>query len=345
MSSFKSNPSSSSPLKKQLFESEIRGHAWEFDAERVSRMLSLDMSLPSDALVRSAYGSLNGAGLPAWPSGAGEAQWYPPLQEFLNSCVEACNGALDGSQGEVGKGKRWYGDLNFIVYDKPTEDGIHNSAALKPDLVGGLNLNSTERAAWSPMDQKANQVLLPVEVKDDWLPLVAQAATHARCLFSASPSRQFALTLGFQRSKTELRFLVLHRGGLTASKPLSVQDKQGQQDILRIFLSILRWQSPNDAGFLDFSNDIDMFLPLRENDETGVVARVSEVLHDHLCVLGRASRVLLVEYVPPGKTLEPKPEVSTPDTSVRTRGDRRPETQAGQGDEDEIGMSPRVSYA
>ena len=306
-------------------------------------MLSLDMSLPSDALVRSAYGSLNGAGLPAWPSGAGETQWYPPLQEFLNSCVEACNGALDGSQGEVGKGKRWYGDLNFIVYDKPTEDGIHNSAALKLDLVGGLNLNSTERAAWSPIDEKVNQVLLPVEVKNDWAQLVAQAATYARCLFSASPSRQFALTLGFQQSKAELRFLVFHRGGLTSSKPLSVQDKKGQQDILRIFLSILNWKSSIDAGFLDFSNDIDMFLPLRKNEETGVVATLSEVLHDGLCVLGRASGVLLMEYAPPGKALEPKPEVSTSDTGVGTRGRRKAEAQAKQ--EDETSMSFCVSYA
>ena len=310
-------------------------------------MLSADGIPPSDVLVGSACESLKGAGLPVWSGVCGERQWNSHLQAFLNRCVEACNSALDDSQGEVGKAKRWYGDLNFVVYDRSTEDGIHGSASLKLDLVGGLclNLNSTERAAWSPTDHEANQVLLPVEVKDDWLPLVAQAATHARCLFSASPSRQFALTLGFQRSKTELRFLVFHRGGLTASKPLSVQDKKGQQDILRIFLSILRWQSPNDAGFLDFSNDIDMFLPLRENEETGVVARVSEVLHDHLCVLGRASRVLLMEYVPPEKAQEPKPEVSTPDTGVRTRGDRRPETQAGQGDEDEIGMSPRVSYA
>ena len=338
-------PSSQAELKKQLFESEIRGHAWEFDAQTVAKMLSADVIFPSDVLVNSAYGSLKRAGLPVWPDEGAEQRWYPPLQTFLNGCVEACNGALDGSQGEVGRDKRWYGDLNFIVYDRLTEDRIHGSPPLKPDLVGGLslNLNPTERAAWSPIGQKVNQVLLPVEVKNDWAQLVAQAATYARCLFSASPSRQFALTLGFQQSKAELRFLVFHRGGLTSSKPLFVQDKKGQQDILRIFLSILNWKSSIDAGFLDFSNDIDMFLPLRKNEETGVVATLSEVLHDGLCVLGRASRVLLMEYAPPGKALEPKPEVSTPDTGVRTRGRRKAEAQAKQ--EDETSMSFRVSYA
>ena len=139
-------------------------------------------------------------------------------------------------------------------------------------------------------------MLLPVEVGADWAPIVNQAATYARRLFSASPSRQFAIVLGFRHVDAKLRFLVFHRSGLMGSQPFSVQGIQGRKDILRIFLSILGWTSANDAGFLEFCNDSEMCLPRYEGDETGVVARVAKVLHDSLHVRGRGSRVLLMEY-------------------------------------------------
>ncbi|KAJ7666542.1 hypothetical protein B0H17DRAFT_879763, partial [Mycena rosella] len=56
-------------------------------------------------------------------------------------------------------------------------------------------------------------IQIPVEVKDNWPDMVAQAATYARCLFSASPSRAFALVLAYHHTDCELRFLIFHRGG------------------------------------------------------------------------------------------------------------------------------------
>jgi hypothetical protein len=103
------------------------------------------------------------------------------------------------------------------------------------------------------------------------------------------------------------------------SNPHSVKDPRGQKDILRIFLSIFEWKSANDAGFLDFFNDSEMFLLRHEGDEIGTVAKVTEVLYDDLCVQGRGSRVLLAEY-PTGEGMESVPCVPPLNPTVRTCG-------------------------
>ena len=159
--------------------------------------------------------------------------------------------------------------------------------------------------------------------------MISQAAAYARCLFHARPSRQFALALGFRhgqgKDKAMLRFLVFHRGGLTGSVPLSVKDEQGQRDILRIFLSILDWKHSKDAGFPEFYNDSEMFLSRHKDDKDGVVATLEEVLHDGLCVRGRASRVLYMHYpTSEGKEeFPPAPTVPTRKCPVRTTATTR----------------------
>ena len=158
--------------------------------------------------------------------------------------------------------------------------------------MGGLDLEFDEHVAWSLQNTFIKQALTPIDVEEDWTFIVP----HARCLFSASPSRRFSVVLGFQHTSAELRFLVFHRSGLTGSKAYSVKDPRGQKDILRICLSILQWTSANDAGFLEFLNDFEMFLLRHKGDETGAVANVTKVLHDDLCVRGRALRMLLMVY-------------------------------------------------
>ena len=292
---------SSSDLQESLSK-EIHDHAWKFDANRIAEMLSTTGEGPPERLADSAHEALRKMNSPSWPTAGTERDWYPPTALFLNNCIKVCNGALRGSESAAAKDPRrsLYDRLKFMVYDETTEDGVEGAAPVKLDLVGGLDLVSNERVAWSPTnlqkDPPTKQVLFPVEVEADLAPMVNQAATYARCLFSASPSRQFTIVLGFRHVEAEFRFLVFHRGGLTGSHSLSVKDGPGQKGILRILLSILDWKSPEDAGFLGVYNEIEMSLLRYKDDETGVVGRVAEVLHDGLCVLGRASRVLLVDY-------------------------------------------------
>ena len=290
-------------------------------------MLSTNGEGPADSLLSSAQTALNKTQTPVWPTSGEERGWYLHLETFLNNCIEACHQALRPSKSATGTDSRFYDRLKFIVYDRTTEDGVDGAAPVKPDLAGGLDLGPDDRVAWSPKDAHIKQVLLPVEVDKDWAPMISQAATDARCLFSARPSRQFALVLGFRhgKGKDDLRFLVFHRGGLMGPKPLSVKDEQDKRDILHILLSILDWKQPKDAGFLDFYNNFEMFLFRHQGDKNGVVAKVADVLHDGLCVQGRASRVLLMEY-PTGKGRKPEHSIPPLAPTIRTR--RRPGTTA-----------------
>jgi len=302
-------------------------------------MLSTTGDCPSDTLVNSAYKALTKKGRLKWSTTGAEWQWCYRIAMFLNRCVDSCHGVLDGSPVHAERDRRWYDRLKFIVYDEVTEGGIEGTSPTKPDLVGGLDLKPGKRVAWSPKDPHTNQVLLPVEVNENWVSVVVQAATYARCLFSASPSRQFAIVLGFRHTEVELRFFVFHRSGLTASKPFSVKGGQGQKDTLRVFLSILNWASANDAGFLEFFNDTEMSLLRREGDKSGVVARVVEVICDDLCLQGRASRVLLMDYsIREGK--EPEPHVPALDPTVRTRNYPKVEDRTKQGDEARMFFHP-----
>ena len=331
-------PASHQSDLKGVLSKEIRNHTWEFDAERIARMLSAANKGPPVALIDSAH-KAPGKVSPVWPTVDAEQPWYFPLAVFLNNCVDACHQVLDKHPGSVERDSHVYDRLKFIKYDKPTVDGVEGASPVKPDLVGGLDLEPDERVAWSPRGSSIKQVPIPVEA--NWTPIIIQATTYARCLFSASPSRQFSVALGFRHTEAELRFLVFHRGGMTGSKACSVKDPQGQKDILRIFLSILQWKSANDAGFLEFFNNSEMCLPRHKDDETGTVANVTEVLHDGLCVRGRAPRVLLMSH-PTGEGTKSELPINTLNPTNRTREGPKTRSQtkqeAKQGD-DESRMS------
>ena len=316
---------------QERLSKELHGHAWQFDAQRIAEMLSATGKGPTEALVNSAYKALSRAlekQAPDWPTTGAERPWYPHIATFLNNCVSVCHSVLSAAAAEDPR-PRFYDHLKFIIYDKTTVDGVEDAAP----VVGGLDLEHGEHVAWSLQDSHTKQVLLPVVVKKDWARIVHQSATYARCLFNTSPSRQFAMVLGFRHCNGEFRFLVFHRGGLTGSQPLSVKNEHGQKDILRVLLSVLSWRSAEDAGFPGFCNDFEMSLLRRKDDKDGVTARVTEVLHDGLCVQGRASRVLLMTY-PTGEGREPEPCTSTPGPSVRTRKHTRSEIQTNRGDKD-----------
>jgi len=52
-----------------------------------------------------------------------------------------------------------------------------------------------------------------------------------------------------------------HAGGLTSSPPLKPNDTQDHRDILRLFLSLLTWKSPGDAGLPEWCNDVGRICP------------------------------------------------------------------------------------
>jgi len=185
-------------------------------------------------------------------AGTGKVGYYPDLAKFLTSCVEECHEVLD-KQKATPRQDRWYQELQFVA-GEPLADRVEGSAPLKPDLTGGHRasaLGPKDRFSWNPPENKpGNRLMIPVEVKNSWREIVVQTSAYARGLFSAGRPRLFALVLAFNQDKRERRFLVFHRGGLTASELCNIEEPDGLKEIACIFLTMASWSTPEHAGFV-----------------------------------------------------------------------------------------------
>ncbi|KIK53212.1 hypothetical protein GYMLUDRAFT_207582 [Collybiopsis luxurians FD-317 M1] len=204
--------------------------------------------------------------------------------------------------------------LKFHVWDKQMKDGIDGAHPLKPDIAGVLGEETPDTLFWSPPVEGESEMVIPVEVKEVWSTLVLQAGTYARCMFSASPLRQFVLVIGYDHQKRLLRFLVYHRAGLTASQPLELTSVEGQKHFVLVLFSILTWQTRANAGFPAWCNEAQLYLP-----RSDAAVDIVRILHNSSCVRGRAPRVYYV-HVPAASGSKPTEDL-TPDT--QTKGLRR----------------------
>ncbi|RPD65743.1 hypothetical protein L227DRAFT_540670 [Lentinus tigrinus ALCF2SS1-6] len=262
---------------------------------------------------------------------------YPTLSDFFNSCVYNCNVAYDNIRRKLPSGgpfklklrrDRWWPILNFFPYDREMKDGIDGAASLKPDLVAGNGVPGTKPACyWSmPSDHVDNgmEVLVAVEVKDSWNGIVTQAGTYARAQVSAMPLRLFSLVIGVNHKFHNLRFLIYHRGGLTASHEIDLLTIQGRRDVQRVMFSILLWQTPEDAGLPMFTNGVECRIP---SAGTALSIVTDKVLFLSLSVRGRGT--LVVRAVPKRQTrpsLIPVRQLGRAGRALN-RGKPRPKTE------------------
>jgi len=227
------------------------------------------------------------------PAGSGEPASYPTLAEFLTECVKACHNALDG-HGFSDRRKRWYEKLEFTVFGRTVGDRVDRASPLKPDIAGGKGISAfgQEQLYWkAPPETPAHAITLPVEVKSNWKNLVSQAATYARCLFSANPMRTFALVLAFNQDKNALRFLVFHHGGLTASEECDITKRDGLKEVARLFLTLASWSTAQEAGFITCCSRTTYLLPGDQEGMKPVPAEVGDILSWYHCVRGRMTFV------------------------------------------------------
>jgi hypothetical protein len=245
----RSAKSSSLPPELKMLLNGFGGMFWQFDAAEIAHMLSPTVTPPSD-LVDVAYSLLEGDSSD-WPKGADDSSFHEPLVEALNDFLAASHRALDLSDPPIiERDARWCADLRFMQL----EDGSRRAhGPVKREAVGGISFRGT--------CQRMN-LAIPVKLDEDWPAVVAQAARSVQILYSACHLRKFGLVIGFRHTTLELRFLIAHRGGVSASKPLSVVEEQGKKDILRVFISMLMWRTEEDYGIPEsFHDDFSPRIP------------------------------------------------------------------------------------
>lgn len=168
-----------------------------------------------------------------------------------------------------------------------------------------------------------------MEVKSDWTELIAQSTTYARCLFHAVPPRQFALAIGYSHKHNELLFLCFHAGGLTASEPLTPGSLNDDKKVIRLFLSLLTWDTRGYAGLPEWDNSQAMYISMN-NDNQPMEMKVASILHDYSRIPGRSARVLLLK---PQHIDSPPLEVresALPQAFIQTAQRCRPTTEEEQ---------------
>ncbi|KAJ7211361.1 hypothetical protein GGX14DRAFT_394273 [Mycena pura] len=357
--------------RETLMGQELANHTWQFPFNTFSQMVCHIDRKPAADIVRLRMGrddgvdrleyyhhdsdgdwfasavdaaannfevKLAGENAELLPDTGSESVHYTPLALLLNHCLDACAAASKGTNFDLARSGP-YSKLSFVVYDKPTGDGIEAAASLKPDLVGGedflAEVNSHNVLYWSPPDppdplNPYPPILIPAEIKNNWPELVRQAAT-------ARPLRKTALVLGYNHVTKEFRFLLFHRGG-------SLRRMCPILQMVHVFLALLTCRNISDTGFPDWCNDNQFKLPVDKDGTRHVIADIDKVLHYVNCCRGRAARVSLVTYPLSGDPPAPRrrrKEPLVPDTEVR-RSDR---IAAAQDSKATVGVAAGIEQA
>ncbi|RPD55403.1 hypothetical protein L226DRAFT_538241 [Lentinus tigrinus ALCF2SS1-7] len=309
--------------KEYLLELRVRElgeQTWQFPADDIARMLSPKSinaahspeklqepypplacytCLSDDHCVRNALNTISRA-QPLHLVARVERLNYQPLAGFLNECVFHCKDVYASLRRKkpspLKLGTPWFPNLVFSPYDRPTGDKVPGAPALKPDIVAGRRkLNKKTVCYWSRASPGDNEMEIDfaVEVSNNWKELVMQASTYARAQNSAMPLRAFSLVIGVNHSTNELRFLLYHRGGLTASRPIRIDTAHGVLQVQKVLFSILLWQTPQDAGLPSFTNGDDFLLPSSaSHPDRSVQAVADQILFHSLSVRGRGTLVV-----------------------------------------------------
>ncbi|RPD66591.1 hypothetical protein L227DRAFT_649286 [Lentinus tigrinus ALCF2SS1-6] len=279
---------------------ELGDQYWEFNVGTIARMLSPKQLKPQwstqdpypplssftclveDHAVQQALRTMP---VPkAFELVAAERKNYYTLADFFNSCVRNCNAAYDNAQRKLSPGgpfmlkprkDRWWPTLKFFSYDRDMKDRVDGAAPLKPNLVAGGSVTSRD-CYWSMPSNRVDsgmEVLVAVEV-------------------CAMPLRLFSVVIGVNHIAHTLRFLIYHRGGLTASYEIDLYEAQGRQDVQRVIFSILLWQNSADAGLPIFTDGVHFKIPsIGTSSLVGVTT--DKVLFLSLSVRGRGTLVLV----------------------------------------------------
>ena len=258
---------------KAVMKQELRGATWE-SRSIVQRLLPHDANVVAE--VHKSLGDAVRRGQNGWPNSIGERDHYPSFLKLLDDTFRTARDVLGSNAGSH------YNTLRFSTYDRETADGIDGAHALKPDLVGcDEDIPSSRKVFW-------REIRIPVEVKDSWSDMVAQAATYARCMFAASSGRQYALIITLHHPSSEVRFLFFHRGGLTSSPIFDLKTKDGFAMFVAAMAGLAAVNDQVSGGMDDSVNNSQIYLPV------GGLWRVENWLFNGNCVRGRATQVVRI---------------------------------------------------
>jgi len=235
---------------------------------------------------------------------------YPAIQTLFEGCIAIArelynelSGPLELKPVEA----RFWPDLFMRTYGRSTHDGILGASPLQPAATIHDREPPTDTewtaATWSNrFGPNTFPIRFPIGVNDSWGFILAQIAAYVRACVSAAPFRAFVPAFGINYDTGEFATFVFHAGGVAAGDPMKLAEDESRRTLVLTLLSVLMWQTPEDAGMPPFSDGLNIRLPssiLPSGSCTNFV--ISEVLHFRATACGRRSFVALIcpqpEYV------------------------------------------------
>ncbi|OBZ72825.1 hypothetical protein A0H81_06714 [Grifola frondosa] len=216
----------------------------------------------------------------SWTPHSSQKSTCKALAWFFNSVLEVFGstyGAAHLSGGD--DSDAFLGGLLFQVWH--TVDGQdnldrHNTTRwMKPDLINRYGI-SGDQATWGILT-------LAVEVKSNWKEMVAQAATHARCLLAYHQSWSSTIVLVFDHKQQALAVCHFSRSGLVLSPKMFLSEKEGFEDAVRTIVG-LKFLSRTKGGVDPSRSNNKYCLPMG-------VYTISTKIPTRTAIYGRAPRV------------------------------------------------------
>ncbi|KAJ7639181.1 hypothetical protein FB45DRAFT_1055342 [Roridomyces roridus] len=174
--------------------------------------------------------------------------------------------------------------LRFVDGDS---DGNNGEQPSRPFVAGSLNQGA-------PSDEIFLEI--PVVTDSNWKVLLHRAAEYARSLFTSSPLRKFALVFAHDHCHCQSRFLLFHRGGISASHAFDPRTVSGRRYILHAILALSTCRNWEDLGLPSWHDERHFRLPVDEHAESYVDASVEEVVCADDRFRGRATHVYRLSY-------------------------------------------------
>lgn len=233
-----------------------------------------------------------GPGSSAWPSStlSEDEDYYVPMQTLINDTISVCRDALHNSSETLFRNLRFFVSHGIDAMDRASGYNVLSPGLIaeetdeSPELQADGEKRKQERPWWCKPDDKGRQIALVCELRNRWSELISQLATYACCQFVACPSRLFVLSIGFNHQTNEVRFIIFHRSGLTASHALNLTKESDRLQFMTILMTIMIWKERRDAGFSDSNDNMSYNLGNATWD-------ICERLHQTSCVEGRATFV------------------------------------------------------
>jgi hypothetical protein len=185
------------------------------------------------------------ADAPRLPPNGFQTRTYEPFIHLLNIIIRATNCCLTNP--------RYLEALRFYPHGAEMREKLDSGTLkpLKPEILGLLHSCTLQRPSW-------NDVSVFVEVNARLVDAIKRLAAYARNHLTFNRRRSFSIAMSFNHKDLSLRFLCIHRSGISMSSQLHLREEDGFRGAIEHMVGLLSVKDEEAFG-LDMTRENDVY--------------------------------------------------------------------------------------